>query len=148
MFKLYISVSGHARHFWSFTGYVLYIRVKYSCRLRTPATMQRTQTLLRPLLTPKTTAFRQHVHSSASFSSSLCRPKSYAPHHLSAIHTGCLVHRAKEVPQVKGQIREESTQGSATTQEKENQTRAPWHREGSDMPPVARQRSAGAMTKG
>ncbi|KAI4660875.1 hypothetical protein J4E81_005649 [Alternaria sp. BMP 2799] len=28
------------------------------------------------------------------------------------------------------------------------QIRTPWHREGSDLPPVARQRSAGAMTKG
>ena len=33
-------------------------------------------------------------------------------------------------------------------QEKEKQARAPWHREGADTPPVARQRSAGAMTKG
>ncbi|KAI4144265.1 MAG: hypothetical protein L6R39_004259, partial [Caloplaca ligustica] len=33
-------------------------------------------------------------------------------------------------------------------QEKEKQTRAPWHREGSNTPPVARPRSAGAMTKG
>ncbi|KAL9027650.1 MAG: hypothetical protein Q9196_003857 [Gyalolechia fulgens] len=33
-------------------------------------------------------------------------------------------------------------------QQKEKQSQAPWHREGSDTPPVARQRSAGAMTKG
>lgn len=33
-------------------------------------------------------------------------------------------------------------------EEKEKQKRAPWHREGSDEPPVRRQRSAGAMTKG
>ncbi|KAL1591746.1 hypothetical protein SLS60_011745 [Paraconiothyrium brasiliense] len=31
---------------------------------------------------------------------------------------------------------------------KERQIRSPWNREGSDVPPVARQRSAGAMTKG
>lgn len=31
---------------------------------------------------------------------------------------------------------------------KESQMRSPWMREGSDKPPVARQRSAGAMTKG
>ncbi len=36
----------------------------------------------------------------------------------------------------------------AIVQEKEKQTRAPWHREGSSVPPVARRRSAGAMTKG
>lgn len=33
-------------------------------------------------------------------------------------------------------------------QDKEKQIRTPWHREGSDLPPVSRQRSAGAMTKG
>jgi hypothetical protein len=32
--------------------------------------------------------------------------------------------------------------------DKQKQIRTPWHREGSDEPPVARQRSAGAMTKG
>ena len=31
---------------------------------------------------------------------------------------------------------------------KEKQVRKPWHREGTDQPPVARPRSAGAMTKG
>lgn len=31
---------------------------------------------------------------------------------------------------------------------KEKQARTPWHREGVDTPPVRRQRSAGAMTKG
>jgi hypothetical protein len=33
-------------------------------------------------------------------------------------------------------------------EDKGKQIRTPWHREGSDAPPVARQRSAGAMTKG
>ena len=36
----------------------------------------------------------------------------------------------------------------AIGQEKEKQTRAPWHREGSNVPPVQRARSASAMTKG
>lgn len=36
----------------------------------------------------------------------------------------------------------------AVGEEKEKQTRAPWHRQGADTPPVRRQRSAGAMTKG
>ncbi|KAF2400699.1 hypothetical protein EJ06DRAFT_581781 [Trichodelitschia bisporula] len=36
----------------------------------------------------------------------------------------------------------------AVAEDKEKQIRTPWHREGSDKPPVARQRSAGAMTKG
>jgi hypothetical protein len=33
-------------------------------------------------------------------------------------------------------------------EDKGKQIRTPWHREGSDVAPVARQRSAGAMTKG
>ena len=33
-------------------------------------------------------------------------------------------------------------------EDKGKQIRTPWHREGSDVPPVARERSAGAMTKG
>jgi hypothetical protein len=34
------------------------------------------------------------------------------------------------------------------SEQKNKQIRTPWQREGSDVPPVARQRSAGAMTKG
>ncbi|OMP86420.1 Calcium uniporter protein, mitochondrial [Diplodia seriata] len=34
------------------------------------------------------------------------------------------------------------------SEDKGKQIRTPWHREGSDVPPVGRQRSAGAMTKG
>ncbi|KAI9717146.1 MAG: hypothetical protein M1812_004894 [Candelaria pacifica] len=37
---------------------------------------------------------------------------------------------------------------SQVTDQKEKQTRTPWHREGSDVAPVSRPRSAGAMTKG
>jgi len=33
-------------------------------------------------------------------------------------------------------------------EDKGKQIRTPWHRQGSDTPPVKRQRSAGAMTKG
>ena len=36
----------------------------------------------------------------------------------------------------------------AVAADKEKQIRAPWQREGADTPPVKRQRSAGAMTKG
>ena len=46
------------------------------------------------------------------------------------------------------QIRRESTIEKAIGAEKEKQRKAPWHREGSELPPVARQRSAGAMIKG
>lgn len=37
---------------------------------------------------------------------------------------------------------------NAIGKEKEIAIRTPWHREGADMPPVKRQRQAGAMTKG
>ena len=36
----------------------------------------------------------------------------------------------------------------AVDEAKELQARTPWHRDGSDKPPVKRPRSAGAMTKG
>ena len=47
-----------------------------------------------------------------------------------------------------GPIRRESTLENAIGTAEEKRRRAPWHREGSDLPPVARQRSAGAMVKG
>jgi hypothetical protein len=37
---------------------------------------------------------------------------------------------------------------TAVAEDKEKQHRAPWHRQGVEEPPVRRQRSAGAMTKG
>jgi hypothetical protein len=43
---------------------------------------------------------------------------------------------------------QESSLDSALSEEREKQARTPWHREGADEPPVRRQRSAGAMTKG
>lgn len=48
----------------------------------------------------------------------------------------------------KGLEHEESELNDTLAHEKERQTRAPWHRQGSDLPPVARHRSAGAMVKG
>ncbi|TVY51464.1 Calcium uniporter protein 6, mitochondrial [Lachnellula cervina] len=59
--------------------------------------------------------------------------------------------KAKELNQ-KGQ--EEQEKGfdnqldDAIGEQRELQARTPWHREGSDRPPVKRNRSAGAMTKG
>ncbi|KAL9126441.1 MAG: hypothetical protein Q9217_004512 [Psora testacea] len=48
------------------------------------------------------------------------------------------------------QFRSESTVGfdNVIGQEKEKQERAPWHREGSNVPPVKQARAADAMTKG
>ncbi|MCJ1395909.1 hypothetical protein MMC18_008795 [Xylographa bjoerkii] len=48
----------------------------------------------------------------------------------------------------KGLDAQESQIQDGISQEKEKQTRTPWHREGSNVPPVKRLRSAGAMTKG
>ena len=48
----------------------------------------------------------------------------------------------------RGSCSPKSKLDESIAQEKEKQTRAPWHRDGSELPPVARQRSAGAMTKG
>jgi len=48
----------------------------------------------------------------------------------------------------KGLENQESDLEESISQQKDKQTRAPWHREGSDLPPVARRRSAGAMIKG
>lgn len=43
---------------------------------------------------------------------------------------------------------EEEDYERKVAEDKSKQIRTPWHREGSAEPPVARQRSAGAMTKG
>ena len=48
----------------------------------------------------------------------------------------------------KGVDAEETSLDDQLAKEKEKQVRTPWHREGATKPPVARQRSAGAMTKG
>ncbi|KAI9889978.1 MAG: hypothetical protein M1814_004596 [Vezdaea aestivalis] len=48
----------------------------------------------------------------------------------------------------KGEGEEGVESGNAAAQSKDKQHRTPWHREGSDAPPVRRLRSAGAMTKG
>ncbi|KAI9648254.1 hypothetical protein NHQ30_002886 [Ciborinia camelliae] len=59
--------------------------------------------------------------------------------------------KAKELNQ-KGLGKEEdwfnNQLDNAIGEQKEIQARTPWHREGSDKPPVKRNRSAGAMTKG
>ncbi|KAL8689862.1 MAG: hypothetical protein Q9218_004561 [Villophora microphyllina] len=60
---------------------------------------------------------------------------------------GRLTGAAKE-PDQKSNDAQGSDLKEAIAQEKEKQAKAPWHREGSNLPPVARQRSAGAMTKG
>lgn len=44
--------------------------------------------------------------------------------------------------------KKKTTYDDAIAQEQGKQAAAPWHREGSEQPPVKRQRSASAMTKG
>lgn len=55
--------------------------------------------------------------------------------------------KARDLNQ-KGIDQEMSAFDAAIADDKSKQLRAPWHREGADIPPVKRQRSAGAMTKG
>lgn len=47
-----------------------------------------------------------------------------------------------------GTRRHESSSSSTTQEHKDRQTRAPWHREGSNLPPVSRPQSTKTMTKG
>lgn len=130
------------------TGYVLLFNSNYFRRFAEYAKMQKqtSQTLFsRALLTPKRVPSR-HLHSSIvhhpvpidhliprSSASRLAKKR-----YLEAVTGFCL----------KRQVRRGSTIEKAISAEKEKQNKAPWHREGSDMPPVARQRSAGAMVKG
>ena len=60
---------------------------------------------------------------------------------------GRLAGAAKEFHN-KGDEAQESKFEASVAQEKEKQTRTPWHREGSSTPPVARPRQASAMAKG
>ena len=61
---------------------------------------------------------------------------------------GRITGAAKDIHQRSNNDAQGSDFSEAVAQQKEKQTKAPWHREGSNTPPVARQRSAGAMTKG
>jgi hypothetical protein len=61
----------------------------------------------------------------------------------------CITHeqRAKELNQ-KGVDDALEDFDEAVAKDTEKQQKAPWHRQGVDEPPVRKQRSAGAMTKG
>jgi hypothetical protein len=67
--------------------------------------------------------------------------------HLQQSRSITYAQRAKDLNQ-QGIDDQLSDYDTAIADEKEKQTKAPWHREGADTPPVRRQRSAGAMTKG
>ncbi|KAL8725367.1 MAG: hypothetical protein Q9166_007383 [cf. Caloplaca sp. 2 TL-2023] len=103
----------------------------------------------RNLIVTWPTAGTLHPKSSLLTAASHFRSDSVAPFSRSAraIVEGRFTGASKEPPD--GDDNAPGTDiNEAIAQEKEKQTRAPWHREGSNTPPVARQRSAGAMTKG
>ncbi|KAL8816020.1 MAG: hypothetical protein Q9223_004906 [Gallowayella weberi] len=86
--------------------------------------------------------FRLRMHTTPATSIKIASFSQSAPSTVDGRLTGA----SKEPPQ-KGDDAPETDINEAIAQEKEKQTRAPWHRQGSNTPPVARQRSAGAMTK-
>ena len=141
-------------------GHVLYLRLRrLRYLLRRAVKMQgptsRALFSIRPLLTPKrqpaTKLIRllcNETHSAWGFHISTyntCgtawRPATPPARHrhpglTSNIHTS-------------GQSRQEAAfESNVDKQQEDKQARTPWHREGSDTPPVARQHSAGAMTQG
>ena len=80
------------------------------------------------------------------------RPGHYSPstRNLSSSHTRGTGEHAKQAKDInqKGADEQEGQLDKAIGQAKDLQARTPWHRQGSDEPPVKRMRSAGAMTKG
>jgi len=73
----------------------------------------------------------------------LSRPFSISP------HTGNKTKSPNQKEQEKEDNFDFNNQiDNAIGEAKELQARTPWHREGSEKPPVRRRRSAGAMTKG
>ncbi|KAI9877948.1 MAG: hypothetical protein M1830_002392 [Pleopsidium flavum] len=106
------------------------------CELGVPGTTTcAVRCLSYPGSTDRPRYLKQYLIPTSSFSQRRCYAnKSYA-------------QVAKDLNQ-KGLDEQESQLDVAIAQEREKQTRTPWHREGSQIPPVKRQRSAGAMTKG
>lgn len=101
---------------------------------------------LRPVLAPKSTA------SCPDTKALLFRAPFGSPYRAFRLSTALSTEGknsdAAKIPAKKPLDSKPSDLEDAVAQEKEKQTRTPWHREGSNIPPVARQRSAGAMTKG
>jgi len=110
-----------------------------SCQLGLPSTGPYAVGCLTPLSYPIATDRPRHLISYLIPTSSLSQRRGYADKFYA--------QAAKDLNQ-KGLDEQESQLDDAIAQEKEKQTRTPWHREGSQIPPVRRQRSAGAMTKG
>lgn len=140
-------------------GYVLSFRIR---RLRCPqqrkATMQRSfsRVLLsaRPLLTPKWQPVCRPIHSlatnspprlSGSVSNSSIRRALW--NHASTLRELRCVGVTKSLHS-SSEVRQEAAFQGTLDQQEVKQARTPWHREGSDRPPVAREQSAEPITKG
>ena len=108
--------------------------------------MRRSSALIQPILTPKSQLLYNYLPRLLP-KVEVCRGRyaTYLTNHRPHLSTSA---QTRSWIQKREQTRRESTQNHAVSQHKDKQAKAPWHREGSDMPPVARQRSAGAMTKG
>jgi len=110
-----------------------------TCQSASPST---TFIALRCLTQAASSAPTDRRHQSVSGSSFTVPPP-----HIRGYADLSYAQAAKDLNQ-KGLDDQESQFNDAIAQEKEKQIRTPWHREGSDVPPVKRERSAGAMTKG
>lgn len=110
-----------------------------TCQLASPSTTSIAFRCLTQAAYSAATDRRYQSVSGLSFTVPLSHIRSYAD--------VSYAQAAKDLNQ-KGLDHQESQFNDAIAQEKEKQTRTPWHREGSQVPPVKRQRSAGAMTKG
>ena len=111
----------------------------------------RTLSFSRAILTPKscarpytTTTYRIRLQLACSFNISQSRTFRLSIHKYKDEGPSPVA----ETPIQTGSEDQVSNLEASIAQEREKRTRAPWHREGSDLPPVARRRSAGAMTKG
>ncbi len=100
-----------------------------------------------PTHAPLTSYALQHAQRGASTSESTRSP---------FLNTTSLLNQSRKISSEQ-KARDLNQQGvdealsdfdSAVAEDKEKQVRTPWHRQGVDEPPVRKQRSAGAMTKG
>ena len=132
-------------------GYVLHLNINHFQQSAEYCKMQKqtSQALFstRLLLTSKSYAVRsRHLHPSIVNHST-------PVDHLTFWCSASLLSKRRCLGPVTGIYQKRQTRGESTIEkaigaEKGKQNKAPWHREGSDIPPVARQRSAGAMIKG
>lgn len=80
-----------------------------------------------------------------------CAPRVRPATSTTKLHGSIWLHRVAQTHQ-RWSSSQQQTENDKTSRQieeaKEKQARKPWIREGSDQPPVARNRSAGAMTKG